>query len=151
MYNIGLKLWSINTEYYLREAKRLYGDGIYDYIELYIVPDTMETLAAWKTLHIPFIIHNAHFAHKFNLAQKSHRKRNKEIYDQSKLFADALKAEGIIVHGGIDGEAEETVSQLLSLNDGRIILENKPFVALPNRMGGGVLPWCHRRGALVYT
>lgn len=136
MYNIGLKLWSVNTGEYLHEAQRFYGEGIYDYIELYVVPETVETLSAWKNINIPFVIHNAHFAHGFNLAQKDCRTRNRQIYEQSKRFADELKAEGIIFHSGIDGEAEETAFQLLSLQEERAILENKPFVALPNRMGG---------------
>jgi deoxyribonuclease IV len=136
MYSIGLKLWSINTGKYLYEAQRLYEDGVYDYIELYVVPNTLETLSSWKNLNIPFIIHNAHFAHGFNLAQKVCRARNRNIYEQSKKFADELKAESIIFHGGIDGAVEEVAFQLLSLQEERAILENKPFMALPNRMGG---------------
>ena len=38
----GLKLWSINTDYYLAEARRLYEKGVYSYIELYAVPHTLE-------------------------------------------------------------------------------------------------------------
>ena len=76
MYKIGLKLWSINTDYYLKEAERLYHKGVYDYIELYVVPDTEDTLSAWKKLTIPYIIHNAHFAHGFNLAKSEAKARN---------------------------------------------------------------------------
>lgn len=136
MYKIGLKLWSINTDFYLKEAKRLYEEGIYDYIELYIVPETLETLAIWKQLKIPYIIHNPHFAHGFNLAKREAKERNKEIYLQTKRFADELNAQYIIFHGGIDGVAEETASQLCSFHEDRALLENKPFVALPNKMGG---------------
>ena len=81
-------------------------------------------------------MHNAHFAHGFNLAKKDHEKRNAEICDQTKRFADELKAQYIIFHGGIDGTAEETARQLSAINDPRALIENKPFVALPNRMGG---------------
>ena len=136
MYKIGLKLWSINTDYYLKEAERLYHKGVYDYIELYVVPDTEDTLSAWKKLTIPYIIHNAHFAHGFNLAKSEAKARNRAIYQQSRLFADELKAQYIIFHGGIDGRAEETAAQLLSFKEPRALLENKPYVALPNRMGG---------------
>ena len=133
---IGLKLWSINTDYYLKEAIRLYAKGVYDYIELYVVPNTEDTLAAWKKLAIPYVIHNAHFAHGFNLAKAEARDHNRAIYEQSRLFADELKAEYIIFHGGIDGQAEETATQLSSFNEPRALLENKPYIALPNRMGG---------------
>lgn len=136
-YRIGLKLWSINTDFYLKEAERLYGKGVFDYIELYVVPETLETLPAWKGVnHIPFIIHNPHFMHGFNLAKAEKKERNKEIYEQTKLFADELNAKHIIFHGGIDGNVEETAAQLASFDEPRALIENKPFIALPNRMGG---------------
>ena len=50
VYRLGLKLWSVNTDYYYEEAKRLYGEGVFDYIELYVVPNTLDTLAKWKEL-----------------------------------------------------------------------------------------------------
>lgn len=136
MYEIGLKLWSINTDFYLKEAEKLYAQNVYDYIELYVVPDTMETLPLWKRLDIPFIIHNPHFAHGFNLAKKEKEESNIRIYQQVKRFADELKAERIIFHGGIDGNVTETARQLAALNEPRALIENKPFIALPNRMGG---------------
>ena len=133
---IGLKLWSINTDFYLSEAKRLYDRGIFDYIELYVVPGSINTLNDWKQLAIPFIMHNAHFAHGFNLAKAENKARNVEIYKETKCFADELNAKYIIFHGGVDGDYKETAEQLLSFNDSRSLIENKPFVALPNRMGG---------------
>lgn len=134
---IGLKLWSINTDFYLKEAERLYDKGVFDYIELYIVPETSETLSVWKGLkHIPFIIHNPHFAHGFNLAKAEKKERNREIYEQTKRFADELDAKHIIFHGGIDGNVEETAAQLASFKEPRALIENKPFIALPDRMGG---------------
>ena len=136
MYEIGLKLWSINTDFYLKEAGHLYDKGVYDYIELYVVPETLETLPLWKRLDIPFIIHNPHFAHGFNLAKAENKERNREIYEQTKRFADELNVKHIIFHGGIDGNVEETAAQLASFDEPRALIENKPFVALPNRMGG---------------
>ena len=166
MYKIGLKLWSINTDYYYDEAIRLYNNGVFDYIELYVVPDTLDTLQKWKKLRtlapcgrgqgareqetphpnllpqgarehgIPFIIHCPHFAHGFNLAKKEKKESNKKIFKQVQRFADELNAEYIIVHGGIDGNIEETAKQFAALNDSRALIENKPYIALPNRMGG---------------
>ena len=69
MYKIGLKLWSINTDYYYDEAIRLYKDGVFDYIELYVVPNSTDSIVKWKKLNIPFIIHCPHFAHGFNMAK----------------------------------------------------------------------------------
>lgn len=136
MYKIGLKLWSCNIDYYYDEAIRLYNQNVYDYIELYVVPDTVDTLQKWKKLNIPFIIHNAHFAHGFNLAKKDYEKSNHKIYEQTVRFADSLNAKYIIFHGGIDGTVQETTRQLSSFNESRALIENKPFVALPNKMGG---------------
>ncbi len=139
-YKRGLKLWSVNTDYYYNEAIRLFDAGVYDYIELYIVPETLETLPKWKRLNvgngIPFIIHNAHFAQCFNLAKQGKAERNREIYEQTKQFADELNAKYIIFHGGIDGDIRETAVQLSLFNEPRALIENKPYVALPNKMGG---------------
>lgn len=84
MYKIGLKLWSINTDYYYDEAIRLYNDGVYDYIELYVVPNMTDTIEKWKKLDIPFIVHCPHFAHGFNLAKIE----NKDLYFGTPLSVD---------------------------------------------------------------
>ena len=136
MYKLGLKLWSTNTDNYYKEAKKLYSNNIFDYIELYVVPQTTETIPKWKNINIPFIIHCPHFAHGFNLAKKEKKESNFEIYKQVKTFADEVNAPYIIFHGGIDGSIEETASQLASFQEKRALIENKPCVALPNKMGG---------------
>ena len=121
-HKLGLKLWSVNTDYYYEEAKRLYKEGVFDYLELYIVPNTLDTLSKWKELEIPFIIHAPHFAHGSNLALKEKFKSNLEIYRQVKQFADELNSEYIIFHGGMEGDINETANQLASFNDKRIRL-----------------------------
>lgn len=131
-----MKLWSTNTGSYLREAERLYADGAFSYIELYIVPGSLECLEAWKRLKIPFLIHNAHFMHGFNLAKRECAEGNRRIYEETRRFADALNARWIIFHGGIDGSIGETARQLAAFREPRALIENKPFRALPNRMGG---------------
>ncbi len=135
-YQIGLKLWSTNTDYYFQEACRLYKEGVYEYIELYIVPGSTASLPQWKSLDIPFIIHHPHFAHGFNLADKNKEQSNRLVYQEVKQFADELLSPFIIFHGGIDGCVEETARQLAALEEPRAIIENKPYVALPNRMNG---------------
>ena len=139
MFRLGLKLWSVNTDAYLREAERLFAAGVFSYVELFVVPETLETLAAWRRLHdskgIPFAVHNAHAAKGFNLADPSAETRNREIYAQTRAFADALEARHVIFHGGVDGTAEETARQLKALEEPRALLENKPAVPLPNNAG----------------
>ncbi len=89
-----------------------------------------------QVLNIPFIIHCPHFAHGFNLAKKEKKDNNKKIFKEVQEFADALEAPYIVVHGGIDGDIRETATQLADFNESRALIENKPFVALPNKMGG---------------
>ena len=137
MPEIGLKLWSVNTGSYLHEAERLHAEGVFDYIELFVVPETLETLDGWQRLRdgtgMPFVIHNAHFATGFNPADASMAERNRSIYSQTRTFADALEAKYVIFHGGMDGSIEETARQLKGFEEPRATLENTPLVPLPNR------------------
>ena len=130
--NIGLKLWSTNLEYYAKEALRLYEQGYCSYVELYAVPGTFEeTAVAWKNLNIPYTLHCPHFAHGFNLGKSKLRDSNRKKFDEVRKFADLLKVDYIIIHGGIDGEAEETAKQLKDFNEPRALIENKPYKAVP--------------------
>lgn len=129
MYKIGLKLWSINTDYYYDEAIRLYNDGVFDYIELYVVPDSLDTIKKWKTMNIPFIIHAPHFAHNVNLADINKFEYNKQIYNQVEEFRIGLNAEYTIVHSGIEGNVDEVVRQLGIIQPKNILIENKPYRA----------------------
>ncbi|MBR3903710.1 MAG: hypothetical protein IKJ29_08645 [Akkermansia sp.] len=127
-YQIGLKLWSVNTGESQREARRLYDAGLYDYLELYAVPGSADTLPGWKSLQIPSIIHAAHFKHGFNLAKVDCASANRRIYDEMRLFADELGARYIIFHGGTFGCISETARQLAALDDPRALIENKPAI-----------------------
>lgn len=124
----GLKLWSINTDYYLEEAKRLYLQGYFDYIELYVVPNTLDTLAKWKMLDIPFILHAPHFMHEVNLADEEKFDYNKKIYEQVEIFRQELNAEYIIIHSGMNGTMEETIRQLQIIKPKNFLIENKPYI-----------------------
>lgn len=132
---LGLKLWSNNTNNYLQEAERLYNQEIYDYIELYVVPDTLETIKKWQKLNIPFTLHAPHFVHGANLSDKTKEKNNIEIYKQVNEFFNELKAGYIVVHSGIEGTIEETIRQLkniishYSLLTTHYLIENKPYIA----------------------
>ena len=140
---IGLKLWSVNTDAYLREARRLYAERVFDYLELYVVPGTLETLPLWNALreekNLPFIIHAPHSFHGVNLADAANSVANKKSFDETKRFADILGAGKIIVHGGWrpeDGEPAAAVAQLIaqlkSLADERLLIENKPYLPIDN-------------------
>ncbi len=128
MFQIGLKLWSVNTGPCVHEARRLYETGLFDYLELYAVPGTLDTLPEWQTLELPFVIHAAHFKHGFNLAREACAESNRRIYDEMRCFADALNARYIIFHGGTFGDIAETAYQLAALHEPRALIENKPCI-----------------------
>ena len=148
MYDIGLKIWSTNTGPLAAAAERLFREGVFGYIELFAVPGSLATLPEWKRLHetcdIPFVIHNAHSARGFNPAKAELVERNREIFAETQAFADALEAEHVIFHGGTDGDVDETIRQLRAFGEKRALIENKPFVPLPNDAG---VKFC--RGATV--
>lgn len=125
----GLKLWSINTDYYLEEAKRLYNQGYFDYIELYVVPETLDTLSKWKMLDIPFILHAPHFKHKINLSDPAQFEYNKKIFAEVEIFRKDLHAEYTIIHSGMNGNIKETIRQLKLMQPHDFLIENKPFIA----------------------
>ena len=135
MFKRGLKLWSINFDCYSKDAQDFYEKGLYDYIELFAVPDSEDSIASWKKLKIPYIIHAPYFSLNFNLADNNNLETNLYIYRQVKYFADELNAKYIIFHGGVDGNVEEVIRQLQTINDTRAIIENKPYVAYQN-LGG---------------
>lgn len=131
MAKIGLKLWNLNTGHYLAAARALFAEGVFDYVELYVVPDHVDTLSAWKELKIPFDVHAPHSAHGMNLANPAARDSNRRLYEETKRFADELDARYIVFHGGTDGSYREVADQLASFGDERTLIENKPMKPLP--------------------
>ena len=130
MFRFGLKLWS-NNKNYVKEAVALYEKGIYQYIELYVLPSIDDTqVSMWKDLHIPYVIHAPHFRDGLNLAKKELKENNLLLIKKTQKIADALKADKIIVHPGISGDISETVRQLKGINEKRFLIENKPHYAL---------------------
>lgn len=115
---------------YLEEAKRIFEEGIYEYIELYTVPNSMDKISKWESLDIPFTVHAPHCAHGFNPAFSKKKHSNFKAYQEASFFAERLNADYIIFHGGNRGCIESTVSQLLSFNDSRTVIENLPYHTL---------------------
>lgn len=130
MHKLGLKLWSTNTDAYLREAARLYANRVFDYLELYFVPGSLKTSDEWHALGIPMIVHAPHSAHAVNLAAREKREANLAVYEDVRRFADALGAPKIVAHGGAFGELDETIRQLNLIGDNRILVENKPYLPI---------------------
>jgi len=129
MIRYGLKLWSHNQEY-IPLARRLFAQGIYNFIELYVVPDTYKKyIQEWKKLKIPVIIHCTHSEHGFNPAKRGNLKNNLKLFSEVRRFCDELDGAYIIFHPGIEGNIEETIKQVCLFNEKRLLVENKPFVS----------------------
>jgi len=129
-FKIGLKLFSTNMQY-IEEAKSLYGRGLFNYIELYSVPNSYkDCIDYWKLLDIPFVIHAPHFGGGLNLGDWSKKDSNEKLIKESFLYADSLKSGDVIVHPGVRGELTETIIQIKKIYDNRIIIENKPFCSV---------------------
>jgi deoxyribonuclease IV len=129
-YRIGLKLWSTN-DFYINEAIALYDEGVYQYIELYAVPDSFRSyISCWKKIDIPFVIHAPHSDHGMNLSDSTKWRTNSKLSEEALRYADELKADKIIFHPGINGEITENVNQINRINDPRIVIENMPCFTL---------------------
>jgi endonuclease IV len=127
LVKFGLKLWSINLNY-IYEAKKLYDEGLYYYIELYSVPGSYEEYSHhWKKLKIPFFIHAPHFGSGLNFSFPELFENNKKLVLEAIKFADLLDARRIIFHPGVNGKIEETIKQINKLFDPRMVIENKPY------------------------
>lgn len=131
---LGLKLWSTNTGAYFDEAQKLYRQGFFDYIELYVVPDTTRTIEKWKILEdgygIPLALHAPHFMNGVNLADSSKEEYNLNAFKQVNRFSDELNAQYVVVHSGIEGNIDETIRQLKIIRPEKMLIENKPYAAL---------------------
>ncbi|MBU0764058.1 MAG: hypothetical protein KJ607_04400, partial [Bacteroidetes bacterium] len=110
---LGLKLFSTNTEL-IPAAQKLKKDNIYDYIELYVVPGSFNSVVkAWTTLDIPFIIHAPHSYSGLNLSIREHEDSNRSLIGEVELFRSQLNPLKIIFHSGINGSVDETIRQIL--------------------------------------
>ncbi len=129
-YQVGLKLFSRNTGA-IEIARELLANGYFDYIELLALPGTLkETVSKWREFNVPYVIHAPHELYGLNLADQDLRRSNQKIFAETTAFAHQLKAREIIIHPGLKGDYRETARQLKALNDGRLLVENLPFISL---------------------
>lgn len=137
---VGIKLWATNL-HYVEEAKRLWKEGFFDYIELTAVSGSFNECAkAWKEIDAPYVIHGPTFAQGFSFADKSKFDSNMERFKEVQKYADYLNAPTIIMHPGIAGDIKESERQLIHLNEPRIAIENKPYYVKEGHTCNGYLP-----------
>lgn len=125
--DLGLKLYSTNINY-IASAKGLLNRLMYDYIELYVVPDSYGfCVEHWKEFDIPFVIHAPHFMDGMNFSVRDKESSNRILFEEAAMYADCLRADKIICHPGVGGQINETIRQLKYIADKRIVIENKPY------------------------
>lgn len=132
MFSYGLKLWSTNLAY-IPGAEELLRRGIFQYVELFAVPGSLDNAAKWSGLAgggVRYVVHAPHYMAGMNLADPESRAHNMRLAGEAFRFADVVKSEKIIFHPGVNGRAEEAGVQLKDLDASRILVENKPYVGL---------------------
>lgn len=145
-FKIGLKLHSTNVAL-IPVAIKLKKEGFFDYIELYIVPDSYEkTIDAWKGLDVSYIIHAPHSYSGLNLSIKNYEVKNRFLIEEVEFFRQELKPAKIIFHPGIHGTVHETIRQILLFKNiymalfDLAIIENKPQIGLKGEVCVGSSP-----------
>jgi len=142
---LGLKIWSTN-DYYIKEAQELFRKGIFDYIELFAVPQSENFIKLWSSVEIPFILHAPHSLAGFNPAQSSKESKNFENLITLEEYRKALDPEYIIFHPGLDGTIKESIRQFRILKEKfpkihKIsLIENKPVKGLNGENCIGTTP-----------
>lgn len=145
-FKIGLKLWSTNTVCAKRSVE-LYRRGIFDYIELYVVPGSKEMcLDQWKGKKFSYILHAPHSYSGLNLSLRDSECKNRLLIEEVESFRLTLKPAKIIFHPGIQGSIYETTRQILMFKEDYpelfdlAIIENKPRIGIKGEECVGASP-----------
>ena len=143
--DIGLKLWSTN-DFYIDKAVKLYSEGVYNYIELFVVPDSLKYLNLWEKLRIPYILHAPHSYSGFNPAKRDSFITNLKKLEEIEKYRYVLEPNFIIFHPGVDGEYNETIYQFKKFKIiypeifSLALIENKPKLGLEGELCVGSSP-----------
>jgi deoxyribonuclease IV len=135
MFKIGLKLWTTNL-HYIQAAQDLFARKVFDYIELFTVPGSLDTILRWKETNIPCVLHAPHSFAGLNPADPSKRDSNMKLVRQVDEFFRVLSPVFVIFHPGLEGDLKEAISQLQSFGDRfpemyqKVVIENKPQISL---------------------
>jgi deoxyribonuclease-4 len=121
----GLKLWSINTNL-IDQAVSLIDNKTFDYIELFVVPDT--SVSPFK-IDVPYIIHIPHEKFGVNIGDSTKIGYNLQKINECINWANELDAKYLILHAG-DGSMETASNVLSEISDNRILIENMTKIGL---------------------
>lgn len=131
----GLKLWSVNTDL-IDQAIHLIDENIFDYIELFVIPDSEINPFL---IDVPYIIHIPHHRFGVNIGDATIKEYNLQKINESMAWADQLNAKYLILHAG-HGSMQHGTDLLHELSDSRILIENMPKVGLDGEAMIGYSP-----------
>ena len=131
----GLKLWSTNTEL-IDQATHLIDEKIFDYIELFVIPDTQ---IKPFLIDVPYIIHIPHEKFGVNIGDASKKEYSLQKINESITWADKLNAKYLILHAG-HGSMKHATDVLREIADDRLLIENMPKVGLNDESMIGYSP-----------
>lgn len=125
----GLKIWSSDKSLF-REAAELFYDKKIDFIELYIVPNSMDDINIFEDFKkIPTAIHATHTEHGFDVFSLDDSKI-KFFGNQIIKPANFLNSKFIVVHAE-EGDSKEIFKKNIEkINDSRMLIENLPQKSL---------------------
>ncbi len=122
----GLKLWSIDSKDLFEESVQLFERKEIDFMELYIVPDSLvlgESDILNNLKNIPTTIHSPHAEHNFNVFTLDDSKI--ELFKNQVIkTADFLGSKFMVVHAGTGDSYEIFKEKIEKIKDKRILIEN---------------------------
>jgi len=122
---LGIKLWSSNKNL-LNEAVSLVERGIFDYVELKVVPGT--ECKYFDKARIPYIIHASS---GINIADKNMEENNVEMIDLCLKWKKQLNAMYLVLHPDY-GSLNVAVKTLNRFCGEDILVENMPKIGINN-------------------
>lgn len=131
----GLKLWSVNTDL-IDQAVHLIDENVFDYIELFVIPDSEIDPFL---IDVPYIIHIPHHRFGVNIGDGTRKEYNIQKINESITWANRLNAKYLILHAG-HGSLQHAKDLLGNLSDNRFLIENMPKVGLDGEAMIGYSP-----------
>lgn len=134
MIKFGLKIWSTNKKEMFGEAFQLFLKKQIDFIELFIVPNSLipgKSSFLDDLKSIPTAIHSFYAEHNFDVFSLDDFEI-KIFKEQIVKTADYLNSRFIIVHAGIGELEDEFKKNIKKIKDKRILIENMPKVGINN-------------------
>jgi len=126
-YRIGLKIYTSNMESF-RKLREFYEKKIINYVELYIVPEVIDTQSLDILKEIPVIFHAPNINHDFNLRDEN--QVLEESLNTLREISNYLNEKKVIFHPGLESgedDIEHIIATLKELaQDYDIVLENMP-------------------------